>query len=78
MTEASEPKDQTFEGEYNRAMKLIVDQSMCQGHGRCMDVVPLDDNGYAAVPELEIAHDSEELALSVVRGCPERAITVAP
>lgn len=61
-------------------LRITVDSSRCQGHGRCLDDSPeifeMDDQGYAVVVQPEISTD---LAASVRRaevGCPERAIVV--
>ena len=63
-------------------MKVIVDQKVCTGHGRCWtyapDVYTLDDNGYNAVTgvPIDVAPDQEAAARLGARTCPERAITV--
>jgi len=61
-------------------MKLRLDRSACQGHGRCYTLAPdlfdCDDDGYAVLnaPE-DLAPDQHAAALSAVNNCPEYAIT---
>ena len=61
-------------------MKVRVDRSRCSGHALCHaegpDVYALDDEGYCAVGEVEVAVALEEQARRGALVCPERAITV--
>ena len=63
-------------------MKLIIDDAVCTGHGRCWtnapDIYTLDSNGYNAVMgvPIDVAPGQEEGARLGARTCPERAITV--
>lgn len=61
-------------------MKIVVDSSKCQGHAQCHAtaeaVYPLDDEGYVAITELEVAPELEELARRGAAACPERAISL--
>lgn len=61
-------------------MKVTVDSSRCQGHGRCYEVSPevflADGQGYSTVLDLDW---TPERVIAAERGsdsCPERAITV--
>jgi ferredoxin len=63
------------------AMKVIVDQSKCQGHAQCNanapEVFALDDDGYVAIDgELEVPAGQEDAARRGVAACPERALTI--
>ena len=61
-------------------MKVRAIEGKCAGHARCAVVAPniyeLDDDGYIAIGEKEIAPEDEELARRGARACPERAIEV--
>lgn len=62
-------------------MDVVVDNDMCQGHGKCYLVLPevfepVDDWGHARATR-SVGPDEEELRQRVQRvidGCPERAI----
>jgi ferredoxin len=63
------------------AVKIMIDSTVCAGHGRCQAVAPrlfaLDDEGYSQVirpPTPADADDARNAALS----CPEGAISLAP
>jgi ferredoxin len=62
-------------------MKLSVDATKCQGHGRCYALAPdlfdLDDNGNASALEPEIPDDRLADAELAAANCPENAITIA-
>jgi ferredoxin len=61
-------------------LKVEVDSSVCQGHGRCYDIAPdlfcADDLGYASVVSDNVPDELAEHARRAERSCPERAITV--
>lgn len=61
-------------------MKVVVDHAKCQGHARCHAVsaaiFPIDDDGFSAVDEADVAEADEGLARKGAAGCPERAITI--
>lgn len=61
-------------------MRIVVDHNLCSGHGRCAAVAPsvysLDDEGYCAVFELDVAPGDERAARSGASNCPERAISI--
>ncbi|MDO8389859.1 MAG: ferredoxin [Actinomycetota bacterium] len=61
-------------------MKIIVDNAACSGHGRCAALAPsvyvLDDRGYNAMNETEVAPGDEAAARVGASNCPERAITL--
>lgn len=56
-------------------MQVEIDKSMCMGHGRCYvnfpGVFAADDEGYG---EVRVEEVSEDVGMSAIRGCPERAI----
>ena len=58
-------------------MKLRIDAELCEGHGRCWDLLPelvdADDHGHGFLIDPDA---SVPPALEAVRACPERAITV--
>jgi ferredoxin len=60
-------------------VKLIVDSTACQGHGRCFAVAPevfqLDDDGHVAVrDDTEVREEAVAAARRGVSACPERAL----
>ena len=61
-------------------VRILVEKGRCQGHGRCAAVAPdlfvLDDLGYLAVTEVEVADDKATTARRGAQACPERAITI--
>lgn len=65
-------------------MRISVDSSLCQGHGRCYAHAPdlfepVDDHGHAVARRAEVSANEVELATAVghaVIDCPERAISV--
>jgi ferredoxin len=62
-------------------VKLQIDPSVCQGHGRCYDLVPDlfgdDDEGFGQVlGDGIVPPDKEQEARLAVANCPERAITL--
>jgi ferredoxin len=63
---------------YDPAMRVTIDTSACQGHGRCFTVAPevyeSDDEGYGKAVSEVIAPDLESQAELGRASCPERAI----
>lgn len=61
-------------------MRIIVDHDLCSGHGRCAAVAPtvysLDESGYCAITEADVAAGDEDAARVGANNCPERAITL--
>ncbi|WP_300608739.1 ferredoxin [Trebonia sp.] len=63
-------------------MSIIVraDQARCMGHARCNSYAPgvfkLDDNGYVAISQAEVAPEDEAAARHAVAACPERALSI--
>ncbi|WP_261558200.1 ferredoxin [Frankia tisae] len=59
-------------------MKLEIDTTRCQGHGRCYDLAPElftdDDSGYGEVTVPDVPADRVELARRAAESCPERAV----
>jgi ferredoxin len=62
-------------------VKVSIDSSRCQGHGRCYDLAPQlfdeDDEGYGQVRNGgEVPAGSEGDAQLAEGNCPEHAITI--
>ncbi len=62
-------------------MKVHIDSSLCQGHGRCYDLAPDvfgdDDEGFGKVlGDGTVPPASEREARLAVGNCPERAIAL--
>jgi len=62
-------------------VKVSIDMSRCQGHGRCYDLAPdlfdEDDEGYGQVRGGgEVPAGSEPNAQLAEANCPEHAITI--
>ena len=63
-------------------MKLVIDDDVCQGHGRCYriapDVLGYDDEGYVTPRDepIEFPADRRMVAEEIVGTCPEQAITL--
>ncbi|WP_369258928.1 ferredoxin [Geodermatophilus amargosae] len=61
-------------------MRISIDRSLCQGHGRCYDLAPdlfgADDEGYSAllVPDGRVAAELEDDARLAADNCPEAAV----
>ena len=60
-------------------MKLQIDSTVCQGHGRCYDLAPElfgdDDEGYGQVlGDGAVTPETEHDARLAVANCPEHAI----
>jgi ferredoxin len=60
-------------------MKVRINSELCQGHGRCYDLVPDlfgdDDEGFGQVlGDGNVTPDQEREARLAVANCPERAI----
>jgi ferredoxin len=63
-------------------VKIVLDSSKCQGHGRCYalspDVFESDDEGYAVLllKDGEVPPELEGAARLAADNCPEYAITI--
>jgi ferredoxin len=62
-------------------MKLAIDSTVCQGHGRCYDLAPDlfgdDEEGFGQVlGDGIVPPGKEHEARLAVANCPERAIAV--
>jgi ferredoxin len=62
-------------------MKLRLDRSACQGHGRCYALAPelfgCDEEGYSVlIAPGELTVDQQDAARRAVNNCPEFAITL--
>jgi ferredoxin len=62
-------------------VKVTIDSSRCQGHGRCYDLAPgvftEDDEGYGQAPEDgAVPAGLESVTQLAVANCPEQAITI--
>lgn len=62
-------------------MKILIDHTLCQGHGQCEEVAPnlfhVGDDGLARA--LKEAESADEVALTreAIRRCPADAITLS-
>jgi ferredoxin len=65
-------------------MRVQIDPALCQGHGRCYDLVPDlfgdDEDGYATLTQLtadgQVPAGREDDARLAADNCPESAIVV--
>ena len=62
-------------------MRVVVDESKCQGHTLCAMTAPKlfglrDDDGHSYVLVDELPSDEEAGARRAVESCPERAISI--
>ncbi|SDD56905.1 ferredoxin [Geodermatophilus telluris] len=63
-------------------MRISIDPSLCQGHGRCYDLAPdlfgEDGEGYGTVlvPGGEVPAGEEDDARLAADNCPEAAVLV--
>ncbi|BBX67459.1 ferredoxin [Mycolicibacterium psychrotolerans] len=61
-------------------MKVLVDGSMCVGHGLCEAAVPevfeVTDEGFATVRQGEVANTDPDRIRSAVNSCPACALTM--
>jgi ferredoxin len=61
-------------------MKVRLDSTRCQGHGRCYSVAPeifeSDEEGYGLVVSPSPGEAGREAARLAASNCPEQAITV--
>jgi len=61
-------------------VRIVVDKGRCQGHAQCAALAPdlfvLDDLGYLALADVEVADDNATTARRAALACPERAITI--
>jgi ferredoxin len=62
-------------------LQLIVEDEICQGHGRCYmihapEALHADDDGFVIPRDqlITVAAEHEAQAREAVSGCPERAI----
>ncbi|MGR7026800.1 ferredoxin [Geodermatophilus sp. URMC 62] len=63
-------------------MRVQIDPSLCQGHGRCYDLAPdlfgADDEGYATLltTDGQVPPGCEDAAHLAADNCPEAAVLV--
>ena len=62
-------------------MRVVIDQSICSGNGRCYTLAPElfvdDERGYGQlVGDGTLTDEQVEQARKAVTACPERAITI--
>jgi ferredoxin len=65
-------------------MRVQIDSSLCQGHGRCYDLAPDlfgdDEDGYAILTERtadgQVPPGSEDDAQLAADNCPESAVVL--
>jgi ferredoxin len=60
-------------------MKIVLDETACQGHGRCYELAPElfadDERGHSQVTNAEPDDALVDTALAAIRACPEQAIS---
>ena len=60
-------------------MKVRVDQQLCEGHARCVQVAPeifeQDEQGYSWTSDADVPLEFQEAVRRAERNCPEGAIT---
>ncbi|MFE2447642.1 ferredoxin, partial [Streptomyces sp. NPDC059426] len=61
--------------------KLLVDWSLCQGHGLCADILPpevltLGIDGYPASAKMDVPRQLRAQAVRAVRRCPALALRI--
>jgi ferredoxin len=60
--------------------RLILDASLCQGHGRCYELAPdvfdADDDGHCVLKMSAIPDELVDKAALGVDNCPELALTL--
>jgi ferredoxin len=61
-------------------MRIVIDERLCQGHGRCYDMVDSlfhpDERGYGVATPAELDPSSLAEARIAVDSCPEQAISI--
>ena len=63
-------------------MKLLIDGSVCMGHGRCYtfapDLITYDDEGFPTIRDdaVDVPEDQIAAAEDVAATCPEEAISL--
>jgi ferredoxin len=61
-------------------MKVVIDSSVCTGHGRCYSLAPevfdCDDEGRGTVVVDTVDSDLLRIAQVGASNCPERAISI--
>jgi ferredoxin len=59
-------------------MHVVIDESICQGHGRCYVLVPelfdANEAGFGTVTSAELDSSAIEQAAQAIASCPEGAI----
>lgn len=67
-----------------REYQLAIDADLCQGHGRCVAILPdridADDLGYPVVTHGLVNAESDEISeiQSAIDNCPEGAVSLRP
>jgi ferredoxin len=61
-------------------MRVRLDSTKCSGHARCYavsaELFPIDDAGYSALEDHEVASTTEAIVREGVAACPERALSI--
>jgi len=61
-------------------VKIVLDQALCTGHGRCYDLAPElfdgDDYGHCVRKHVTVPGGLEAQAEQAVSNCPERALSL--
>ncbi|MDJ0369810.1 NADH-ubiquinone oxidoreductase-F iron-sulfur binding region domain-containing protein [Streptomyces sp. H10-C2] len=76
------PADETTVGPpaEERTERLVVDWTLCQGHGLCVDILPevvrLDADGFPTQASMELPARLRPKALRAIRRCPALALRI--
>ncbi len=61
-------------------MRVVVDEDLCVGHGRCYATAPVvfepDERGHSVVVADPVPAHLADVARAAVANCPERAISI--
>jgi ferredoxin len=62
-------------------MRVVIDQDLCTGHGRCYVLAPAlfvdDEAGYGqTIGDGSVSEEQLAEARRAVAGCPERAVSI--
>ena len=61
-------------------MKIVLDEAMCTGHGRCYALAPAvfdaDDQGHCVIKVDAVPSHLQSDARTAVANCPEAALTI--
>lgn len=63
------------------SLRIVLDDSLCTGHGRCYALAPAlfdsDDAGRSVLLAEDVGEEHRAAAEAAVANCPERAISLS-